>query len=77
MRGDERLEDLAADVYETVFEAPGVDRVDVLLGHSLAALISLELCRKHGEPEAGHSINRDSFEGYVGILGRWLGGPKA
>ena len=48
MRGDERLEDLARDVYETVFEPP--DRVDVLLGHSLGALTALELCRNHGEP---------------------------
>lgn len=50
MRGGEGLGDLAADVYETVFEAPGVDGADVLLGNSLGALISLELYRKHGEP---------------------------
>lgn len=49
MRG-ERLEDLAADVHETVFEAPGADGADVLLGHSLGALISLELWRSHEEP---------------------------
>ena len=49
MRGGEGLEDLAADVYETVFDAPGMDAIDVLLGHSLGALISLELYRKHGE----------------------------
>jgi pimeloyl-ACP methyl ester carboxylesterase len=35
MRGGERLEDLAEDVYETVFEAPGTNGADVLLGHSL------------------------------------------
>ena len=50
MRGGERLEDLAEDVYETVFEAPGASGADVLLGHSLGALISLELYRGHGEP---------------------------
>jgi pimeloyl-ACP methyl ester carboxylesterase len=50
MRGGERLEDLTEDVYETVFEAPGTNGADVLLGHSLGALISLELYRGHGEP---------------------------
>jgi len=28
------------------------------------------------EFEAGHSIHRDDFEGYVGLLGGWLGGPE-
>ena len=27
--------------------------------------------------EAGHSIHRDDFEGYVGLLGGWLGEPKS
>jgi hypothetical protein len=27
--------------------------------------------------EAGHSIHRDDFEGYVGFLGGWLGEPKS
>ena len=48
MRGGERLEDLAGDVYETVFEATGANGADVLLGHSPGALISLELYRRHG-----------------------------
>jgi pimeloyl-ACP methyl ester carboxylesterase len=50
MRGGERLEDLAEDVHETVFGAPGTNGADVLLGHSLGALISLKLYRGHGEP---------------------------
>jgi pimeloyl-ACP methyl ester carboxylesterase len=48
MQGDEGLDDLATDLHETVFEAPGT--VDVLLGHSLGALIALKLCERHGEP---------------------------
>jgi pimeloyl-ACP methyl ester carboxylesterase len=46
MRGDEGLDDLARDVYEAVFEGP----VDVLLGHSLGALVVLKLCQDYGEP---------------------------
>jgi pimeloyl-ACP methyl ester carboxylesterase len=46
MHGDESLGDLARDVHETVFEAP----VDVLLGHSLGALVVLKLCQDYGEP---------------------------
>ncbi len=41
-----RLEDLAGDLYETIFESAG-GRVDVLLGHSLGALTALEICRRH------------------------------
>jgi hypothetical protein len=26
--------------------------------------------------EAGHNIHRDDFEGYVGVLGDWLGGAE-
>ena len=48
MRGDEGLDDLAWDVHETVFEAH--DAVDVLLGHSLGALVALKLCQDHGKP---------------------------
>jgi len=48
MRGGEKLDDLAADLHETVFEAPGT--VDVLLGHSLGALVVLKLCENHGGP---------------------------
>jgi pimeloyl-ACP methyl ester carboxylesterase len=48
MQGDEGLDDLATDLHETVFEGPGT--VDVLLGHSLGALIALKLCERHGEP---------------------------
>ena len=47
MRGDEGLDDLAADLHETAFEAPGT--VDVLLGHSLGALVALNLCENHDE----------------------------
>jgi pimeloyl-ACP methyl ester carboxylesterase len=48
MQGDERLDDLAADLHETVFEETGA--VDVLLGHSLGALVALKLCESHSEP---------------------------
>jgi len=48
MRGDEGLDDLAGDLHETVFEGPGA--VDVLLGHSLGALVALKLCEDYGEP---------------------------
>jgi pimeloyl-ACP methyl ester carboxylesterase len=48
MKGDEGLDDLAADLHETVFEEPGT--VDVLLGHSLGALVALKLCESHSEP---------------------------
>jgi pimeloyl-ACP methyl ester carboxylesterase len=48
MRGDEQLDDLARDVYETVFEPAGA--ADVLLGHSLGALVVLKLCENHGGP---------------------------
>ncbi|MFL6009683.1 MAG: alpha/beta hydrolase, partial [Rubrobacteraceae bacterium] len=48
MRGDESLGDLARDVHETVLE--GVGKVDVLLGHSLGALVALKLCESHSEP---------------------------
>lgn len=43
-----RLEDLAGDLYETIFESAR-GRVDVLLGHSLGALTALELCRRHAD----------------------------
>jgi pimeloyl-ACP methyl ester carboxylesterase len=48
MRGDEGLEDLTADVHETVLEGAGT--VDVLLGHSLGALVALKLCEDYGDP---------------------------
>jgi pimeloyl-ACP methyl ester carboxylesterase len=48
MRGDEGLDDLAADLHETVFEPAGA--ADVLLGHSLGALVALKACEDHGEP---------------------------
>ena len=48
MQGNEDLGDLAADVHETVFEEPGT--ADVLLGHSLGALVALKLCEDYGEP---------------------------
>ncbi len=45
MLGDEGLEDLAADVRETLAELLGSDaRVDVVLGHSLGALTAMKLC---------------------------------
>ncbi len=28
------------------------------------------------ELEAGHNVHRDDFEGYVRVLGDWLGGPR-
>lgn len=42
------LEDLAGDLHETVsgLLGPG-ESIDVLLGHSLGALATLELCREH------------------------------
>jgi pimeloyl-ACP methyl ester carboxylesterase len=48
MQGDEELGDLAADVYGTVLEEVGT--ADVLLGHSLGALVALKLCEDYGEP---------------------------
>jgi pimeloyl-ACP methyl ester carboxylesterase len=48
MQGGDDLDDLAADVYETVFEPAGT--ADVLLGYSLGALVVLKLCQNHGEP---------------------------
>ena len=48
MRGGDDLDDLAADVYETVFEPVGT--ADVLLVYSLGALVVLKLCQNHGEP---------------------------
>jgi pimeloyl-ACP methyl ester carboxylesterase len=48
MQGEEELGDLARDVHETVFE--GADTVDVLLGHSLGALVALKICEDYGEP---------------------------
>jgi len=45
MAGGERLEDLTADLYETVAGLLAPDeRVDILLGHSLGALVALKLC---------------------------------
>ena len=48
MRGGEDLDDLAADVYETVFGS-AAGTADVLLGYSLGALVVLRLCENHGE----------------------------
>ena len=48
MQGDEGLNDLAADLHETVLEEPGT--VDVLLGHYLGALVAMKLCESHSEP---------------------------
>ena len=48
MRGGESLDDLAQDLHDTLSEVPG--EVDVLLGHSLGALVVLKLCQNHGEP---------------------------
>jgi pimeloyl-ACP methyl ester carboxylesterase len=48
MRGGESLDDLAEDLHETLSGLPG--EVDVLLGHSLGALVVLKLCQDHGEP---------------------------
>jgi pimeloyl-ACP methyl ester carboxylesterase len=48
MRGDEKLDDLARDVHETALEPAGA--ADVLLGHSLGALVVLKLCENHGGP---------------------------
>lgn len=50
MSGGEGLHDLAADVRETVAPllGPG-ERIDVLLGHSLGALTSLQLSVEHPE----------------------------
>ncbi|CAA9463136.1 MAG: hypothetical protein AVDCRST_MAG28-3657 [uncultured Rubrobacteraceae bacterium] len=48
MSGGEGLEDLAGDLYETLTEIlePGA-KIDVLLGHSLGALVALKLCVEH------------------------------
>lgn len=48
MSGGEEIEDLAADVHETVTPllGPG-EHVDVLLGHSLGALTALKLGTEH------------------------------
>jgi pimeloyl-ACP methyl ester carboxylesterase len=27
--------------------------------------------------DAGHGVHRDDFEGYVKVLGNWLGAPRA
>jgi pimeloyl-ACP methyl ester carboxylesterase len=48
MQGDEGLDNLAADLHETVLEEPGT--VDVLLGHYLGALVAMKLCESHSEP---------------------------
>lgn len=63
------LEDLAGDLHETVSGLLGPGQsIDVLLGHSLGALATLELCRKHGdlverlvleEPPGSESIDFD------------------
>jgi pimeloyl-ACP methyl ester carboxylesterase len=48
VRGDEKLDDLAHDVHETILEPASA--ADVLLGHSLGALVVLKLCENHGGP---------------------------
>jgi alpha-beta hydrolase superfamily lysophospholipase len=48
VRGDEKLDDLAHDVHETILEPASA--ADVLLGHSLGALVALKLCENHGGP---------------------------
>ena len=48
MRGGESLDALVRDLNETLSELP--DGIDVLLGHSLGALVVLKLCQDHGEP---------------------------
>lgn len=50
MRGGEVLDDLVLDLYETLSELPDAAGVDVLLGHSLGALVVLKLCQNHGAP---------------------------
>jgi pimeloyl-ACP methyl ester carboxylesterase len=50
MQGGEDLGDLAEDLYETLSELPVAGGVDVLLGHSLGALVVLKLCQDYGEP---------------------------
>ena len=50
MRGDESLGDLARDVYEAVLDPAGAGAADVVLGHSLGALVVLKLCQEYGEP---------------------------
>ena len=43
------LEDLTGDLHETVSDLlEPEESIDVLLGHSLGALTTLELCREHG-----------------------------
>lgn len=44
------LDDLTGDLYETVRGLLGPrERIDVLLGHSLGALVALALCGEHGD----------------------------
>jgi pimeloyl-ACP methyl ester carboxylesterase len=50
MQGGEALEDLAEDLHETLSGLPDADGIDVLLGHSLGALVVLKLCQDHGQP---------------------------
>lgn len=50
MAGGEGLEDLAGDLYETLAEILESEaKIDVLLGHSLGALVALKYCEEHGD----------------------------
>jgi pimeloyl-ACP methyl ester carboxylesterase len=70
------LDDLAGDLYETVRGLLGAatERIDVLLGHSLGALIALKFCEEHGdlverlvleEPPGSESNDFDEVAGMV------------
>jgi pimeloyl-ACP methyl ester carboxylesterase len=50
MLGSEGLSDLAEDLHETVSGLLGAGgKVDVVVGHSLGALVAAEACRTHGD----------------------------
>lgn len=53
------------------------DRGSGLPGGERAAVASALRQGSIEELEAGHNVHRDDFEGYVRVLGDWLGGPRA
>ena len=67
MQGDEGLDDLAADLHETVLEEPGT--VDVLLGHSLGALVAMKPVES---PRTGAAAGAEEPPGSSSTTsGRW------
>jgi pimeloyl-ACP methyl ester carboxylesterase len=53
------------------------DRGSALPGNERAAVASALRQGSIEELEAGHNVHRDDFEGYVRVLGAWLGEPRA